>query len=459
MFKFPWQTKSVQTIEKKSGTTVPPYMTRAGLFEHFGSYDLSFFAINKYYKSCAPLADSVDTIAKDVAEIDPIVYDTKNDEYVEHDVLELLENPNTSQTYEDFMIELAATYLITDNAFLESIGNVSRPPLSIQTRSPMHSTLMPDNVGDLGKIIIHTNFLHNIYRAETINRKSRYYSDGDKEMWPILGFNPDKGGDKFYGTPKIRSLYYEIEQYIAAGQHNTSLLKNGARPGGVLTAKNETPLTEAQHAAAQNQIDEFYSGAGNAGRVMLMEWFEYKDMIVSNRDMDFKTLRDGARESIYLRYNIPLPMVFAGSMTYSNYETAQVGEYQNAVIPLLKYLLKQITLATMYRYNPKEPKRFIITIDETKIGALAPVRTKTIETLKNISVNTVNELRVSLGYDKIPEGDVILRPANEIPAMDGDTDTDIDTDDEDLKNQLLNAVNSKGERMLSDEEVSRMSRR
>ena len=449
MFKFPWQNKAVPAdTETRSGATVPPYFTRAGLFENAGCYDLSFFALLKYYKQCAPLADSVDTIANDAAEIDPIVWDTKENEPVEdHDVLALLEIPNTTQSYEDFMIELASMFLITQNTFLESVGNVKRPPLSIEMRSPVYSTLLADSVGDLGKILINTTFINDAYKAETVKRRARYYRGNDKEIWPILGFNPEKGSNKFYGTPRIQSLYYEIEQYIASGRHNTALLKNGARPGGVMTAKPEAPLTADQRQYAQDQLDIYYGGPDNTGRVMFAEWFEYKDMIVNNRDMDFKTLREGTRESIYLRFNIPLPMVTTGTMTFSNYETAQVAEYENAVVPLVKYLLKQITLATMYRYHPEDPGRYVITIDETKIGALGAVRTKTIETMSKIGVSKVNELRVAQGLEPLEgeEGEAIMIPANQIPLVDDEANMNDDAEGEELEKQLANAVNAKGE--------------
>ena len=448
MIRFPWSKKDVPApTEKKSGATIPPYMTRAGLFERVGCYDLSFYVLNKYYRACAPLADAIDTVALDVASMMPVVWDTVDEKYVDHPILELLKYPNTTQTYFDFMLELSSGYQIAQNSFLEAIGNPKRPPISIQTRAPMYSALLSDSVGDLGRIIINTPYISDTYMSKSVQRRTRYYNGNEKEMWPILGFNPDKGGDRFYGVPKIQSLYFDIEQYIASGRHNKALLDNGARPAGVMTSKNIEPLTDDQYRAAQDQLDEFYSGPDNAGRVMLAEWFEYKDMIVNNRDMDFQALRKDTKENIYLRYGIPLPAVSTGTMTFSNYETAQVAEYENAAIPLAKFLLGQITIGFMYRYNPEDWRRYIITVDETKIGALGAVRTKTIETMGKIGVSKVDELRVAQGLEEIggEEGEMILINSNQIPLMEDDANTDDDAEGEDLEKQLTNAVNAKGE--------------
>lgn len=444
---WPWSKKENLVVEQKSGATLPPYVTRAGLFEKAGYYDLSFYVLNRYYKTCAPLADAIDTIARDVASMRPVVWDKEDKVYIDdHDVLELLEYPNTMQTYFDFMLDLATGFQIAGNHFLEQVGNPNKPPLSIETRAPMYSNLQPNSYGELGTIAINTPFISDLYTLESHKRRSRYYNKSrDKEMWPILDYNPDKGSQNFYGMPKAQSLYYDIEQYIASGNHNKNLLENGARPSGVMTSKNVDPLTDEQFTRMQNQLDAYYAGTENAGRVMLAEWFEYKDMIVSNRDMDFKELRDGVKQMIYLRFGVPLPAVSVGTMTFSNYETSQVAEYDNTAIPLSKFLLGQITNAVMYRYEPESWKRYCITIDDTQVGALGAVRTKNIETMKKVGVNTVNELRTKLGYDEIENGDIILRPANEVPALDGEDNTDEEAEGEELQKQLDNAVNAKGE--------------
>lgn len=448
-FKLPWANKDIPAKTETKGFTIPPYMTLAGMLEDAGCYDLSFFILNKYYKMCAPLGDAVDTIAQGVSDIQPQMWDKKKKKFVDHPILELIEYPNTSQSREDFMKELSGVESINQNVFLEFIGRENKPPISMETRSPVHSTLMPNSVGDLGTILIRTTYINDMYKAKIIDKRTRYRNGNGKEIWPILGFNTDKGSNRFYGIPRIQSLYYDIEQYIMSGRHNAALLKNGARPSGVMTSKQPDPLTDDQYTRMQDQLNRYYAGPDNAGKVMLAEWFEYKSMIVSNRDMDFPELRAGVKEMIYLRYGIPLPLVTTGAMTFNNYGTSRVAEYQNAIIPQTKYLLSQIWNAVGYRYNPNDWRNYELTIDETKIDALETVKTESIKLRSQVGVNTINELRVALGDDEKPGLDDIYRPANEIPIMDGDdedTEPDEDETEEETEKRLRNAVNARGDR-------------
>lgn len=426
--KFPWfKTASKKTestnIETKSGGVIsPPYFTLAGAFEDSGYYNMAFSMLLLYYRLCAPLADSVDTIADGVSDIQPRLYDKVKREFIENDpVYELLMMPNSDQSFCDFITELSSFDSLCQNSFIEIVGNWNRPPVSMEIRSPAYATLQADRIGDIGRIDIRTNYIVDEYFPEIVERRKRYRTKNGKELWPVLGFNSDKGGSRLFGVPRIQSLYYEIEQYISSGRHNKSLLENGARPAGVFTSKQDTALTDDQWIRMQNEIAKYYGGAGNAGRPLFLEHFEYKNMIMSNRDMDWDKLRNDVKETIYNRYDIPLPVVSGDSMTYSNYSTAQVALYDSAIIPQAKRLFSQIWTAIGYRYK-KDWYRYDLALNTSDIDALSLVRMEELKIRKDIGVNTVNELRGKLGDGPIDNGDVILRPANDVPALENDTE-------------------------------------
>lgn len=440
-FKFPWFNKSQPVKETKStGTTAPPFSLAETLMSN-GYGDLSFHVINSYYKMCDPLSDVIDSIAQEVSRITPIVVDTKTKEPVDHDVLDLLSNPNTTQSQADFMFQTAGLYLLMGSVFNDMIGNVKRPPLSIDVVSPAYTNVQGDATGELGQVMVNTQYINDTYTSETVHGRNRFYTqDRDKEIWPSFRFNPERGSNRFYGVSKAQSLFYKIQQCIESGKHNTALLQNGARPGGIFTSHNEMPLTTDQIEAMQNQLDMYYAGSGNAGRPLMLEHFEYKETIVNNRDMDWQNLMRNTENGIYKRYDYPLPLVNTDSMTFSNYEGARVALYDNAILPVTDYLFCQLGLALFPRYGG-DWQRYKLTYDETKISALQARRTENIKTKKLIAVNTVNELRSDLGDDPYPGGNVILGPANQIPIL--ETDTDDDDDDDEKERQ--NAVDANGD--------------
>jgi len=382
------------------------------------NWDLSFAVLIQYFERCAPLADAIQRISEGFAELPIVVRKISTGELItKHEFLKLLQYPNDSMSQEDFLCQLASMYLITGNPFLQSLGPVTRPPASLDVLNPQYSRIEPNRLGDMSLIYMQSEFMNAVYKGDNVDGRLRFRASDDNEIWPVFSFNPRRGSRHFYGTPIPKPLYNDIEQYIYSGRHNKSLLKRGARPGGTFsTNDNQYPLTDAQFKRMQDQIDLYFVGAENAGRPMLFENVKYQENIVTNRDMDYKTLSLNTRTAIYRQYKIPLPSIEQGAQTYSNYETSTVAEYDKAILPVARFILGQLTSALMYRFE-SDWKDYELWYDETQIPELAPRRIDNIKTQKEIGVSTVNELRVGLGLKPVAGGDVILRPANEIPAL------------------------------------------
>ena len=418
-----WETEGKPEVKSLSG-----YDSLVGFLQQSpDNWDLSFYVLIQYYKRCAPFADAVDRISEAFSEMPIHVKDLRTNKFVPHPVLELLAYPNDSMSQEDFLKQFCGMFAITGNPFLEMLGSFRRPPLALDVLSPVSVNIEPDRVGDIGTIKFNTEFNLTQYTADIVQRRKRYRKGNDLEVWPAFAFNPDRGSRQFFGCPWAKALYYDIEQYISSGQHNKSLLQNGARPGGSFTTQFEEPLTDEQFKRLQDQIDVYYSGANNAGRPLLMEHAKYEEHIVNNRDMDYKTLSVNATSSIYRKFKIPLAMVLAESMTYNNYSTAQVAFYDNAVLPIANFLYGQLGNALLYRYGD-DWKRYQITYDMTEIPALKLRQHEDLKVKASIGANTVNELRAAMGDDPIPDGDVIPN-INTVTSTD-DNDSDDDNPDE-----------------------------
>lgn len=448
--KAPVQTSQIET-KSLTGSSF------AGFLQDTDNWDLSFAVLIQYFKRCAPFSDAVGTIADAFADISPVVKNKKTDEYIyDHPVLSLLEFPNNDMSGEDFRRHIASMYLITGNPFLKSIGDVKRPPLNIDVLNPTYANIEASRTGDIGRIRVNSEFESAVYLPESEQRRYRY-RHGDMELWPCWGFNPDRGSRNFFGTPIAKPLYYDIEQYISSGQHNKSLLQRGARPGGTFSTEGTVPLTDAQFKRMQEQIDMYYVGANNAGRPLLLENTKYQEHIVTNRDMDYKTMSENARNAIYRAFKIPLPTVDSGTMTFSNFSSAALVLYDKAILPLTKFLFRQFTIALMYRFE-KDWQNFEITYDPTSIPALEMRRMEIIKTKKQVAVHTVNELRRDFGDEPLPGGDVLLRPAAEIPALEDTTPpmTDKQKDKEETEKALRSAFGADGAPRFTEEQIDKL---
>ena len=430
MFKWPWTKKQPDTkLEQKStgggsGNT-PAYNSFLSFLQGGNNWDLSFIKLIEYYRCCEPFAESVDIIAEGFADITPILKDKRTGEVVEEpEFFDLLNYPNSEMSYKDFARHLSSMFSITGNPFIKLIGPETRPPVELDILSPQYATIFPDSVGFVGSIKVNSEFESSVYRGDKINGRYRYRANQDNELWRVFQFNPNRGTRRFWGVPMAQPCYNDIEQIIQLGIHNNSLLRNGARPSGILTTKdNEYPLSVEQFKRMQDQFDAYYSGAINAGRPLIAENMDWKDAIQSNRDMDYENLSGNARSSIYKRFRIPLPMTEQNRQTQNNYALSQLAVYDNAILPHADFLFEQIKNAILYRF--RDDWQYIeMTYDPEQIEALKIRQMEYIKDKSAIKVHTVNELRTDFGDEPLDNGDVLLRPSNEIPVLEEEAFTE-----------------------------------
>jgi HK97 family phage portal protein len=444
-----------KTIPEGGGGRASQRVSFVDFLNSSKDWDLSFRMQIDYYQQCAPFADAVDTISQAYAQIQPMVIDTVTDKFVDHPVLDLLAKPNSTQSKTDFFEYMCMLYLVTGNPFLQSLGNVQREPLSIDCFSPTMTELVANNMGLIGIINVMSEFINDTYTEKQVNGRTRFYSGDDRELWPIQRLNPKRHSSELYGCPKIKSLFYDIEQLILAGRHNTSLLKRGARPGGSITTRNDEAMTDEQFERLQDQLQAYYTGPDAAGRPIILENGEYKENIVNNRDMDYKTMKQDAKEAIYTRMDIPLPTVSTGTMTHSNFESGQVALYDAAVLPVTDKLYEHMTLALIPRYTGKwgDAKRYQLAYDTSKITAMQLKRTESILNKAKVRAHTINELRAEFGDGPTEGGDVLANP----PGVEGKPAI-LDTNKKAMYKALQSATTSTGEKRFTQEQIDRLTK-
>lgn len=408
-FSKPYQ--GVSQIQQKN---VSPFMSFVNYLAFNGWANLSAYQSMTYYMQVSPLYDAVDTIVTECANIRLYIFNSRKDVFEKHhQVLDLLQNPNTDMGRIEFFSQVIAYYLITGNTYWMTTGDPTKPPLEMFPVSPEYITLIPDERDGYTKTIFYNSNVHTLtFERKYIDGRFRFIDkEGKRTIYHVRKFNPLKGINNNYGLSPLTAIFYEIEQYIKSGIHNLSLLARGARPTGAFTTPES--LSDESYSRLQEQMERFLSGAENAGRPLLLEQdLKFQEMAVKNKDMDFEKLKEGLITQIHNSYKIPLALRSKESMSYNNLETARLMLYDFSVLPILNRILEELTSDLMYRYGDENIE---IAYNKDSITALQVRRNEELKITKELGVNSINEIRGMKGEKPASGGDDIYGSAASYP--------------------------------------------
>jgi HK97 family phage portal protein len=376
----------------------------------------------KYYMQVSVIYNAVDLISQSFAIIPPRIWDeaeqrflTNEDKDLDvYELLVLLEEPRFGTTYKEFAKQQVPNYLVTGDLFLVGKAiNDSRPLTELNIINSQNVTI--DEIDREGYATSYTaNYQEFSTQFQRDPKSGRFYNRNRMiELWHTQIFNPL---DKNRGLSPLNPLFYEIEQFIASAIHNGNLLKQGARPSGVLTLDPEVDLKDEAYQSLDKKIKEFYRGAENAGNVLILQnGKEFKELSVSNKDMDFSTLKETTVEQMYRNLKIPMSLVMTKSMTLDNFKLALPVLYNMAVLPLADILFEEMNLFLMHRYD--DTGRYVLTYNPRDIKAIQVEFNAEVDRQIKTGVLTFNEARQLL--DKLPlegeTGNQIFQPLNLVP--------------------------------------------
>lgn len=143
--------------------------------------------------------------------------------------------------------------------------------------------------------------------------------------------------DDHYGMAPLEAAQTSLDIHNASAQWNKALLDNAARPSGALVYSAGQNLTEEQFSRLKDELEANFSGAGNAGRPMVLEGgLDWKTIALTPRDMDFIEARHAAARDIALAFGVP-PMLLGlpGDNTYANLAEANRALWRQTLIPLV----------------------------------------------------------------------------------------------------------------------------
>lgn len=303
----------------------------------------------------------------------------------EHEILTLFAKPNPRQSRTSFIETAISHLLLSGNCYIQAVRDSQNNIMEMHILRPDRMNVIPGQ-----------NSLPIGYEYKVGNNKTFIpaNSEGFSDILHIKLFNPL---NDWYGQSPVSVAINAIKQHNAIAKQNISFLKNGGRPSGALVY-NST-LDGSQRQALRQDIKEAYEGGRNAGKILLLEGnFEWKEMGLSPKDLDFISGKELSSKEIALAFGVPSILIGATSdATFSNYKEARYNFWEETVIPLLNSLSGEFTNWFSYLF-PQYGATHTLTYDIDSIQALSKRRESEWNKINNASFLSVDEKREALGY-------------------------------------------------------------
>lgn len=132
--------------------------------------------------------------------------------------------------------------------------------------------------------------------------------------------------DIYRGLGPLGSVTIDVESARAAAEWNRNFFRNSALPGGLIEV--EKSLSDKEFKQMVSRWRESHKGVGNAHRVGILEQAKWKDRTVSQKDMEFVSLRGMSRDAI--REAWAYPSFLLGDMAEANRAGAYAAEFVEA---------------------------------------------------------------------------------------------------------------------------------
>ncbi len=300
-----------------------------------------------------------------------------------HIILDIFERPNARQSRISFLETAVSHLLLSGNCYIRAIRDEKNEIKELFLLRPDRVVVVPGEKSiPLG------------YEYHVGDHKIFFPTDenGFSDILHIKLFHPL---NDWYGQSPVSVAVNAIKQHNAIAKQNISFLQNGGRPSGALVYNSN--LGQAQRESLRQDIKEAYEGGRNAGKILLLEGdFEWKEMGLSPKDLDFISGKELSAKEIALAFGVPSILIGATSdATFSNYKEARYNFWEETVIPLLNTFSGELT--NWFRHLFKN-NTYTLTYDIDSIQALSKRRESEWNKINNASFLTMDEKREALGY-------------------------------------------------------------
>ncbi|MGL6349733.1 MAG: phage portal protein [Aeromonas sp.] len=338
------------------------------------------------YEQNAIVYACVSMIAKNAASVKLEVFDGQK-VLTNHPLLDFLAKPNPTQTWADFLKELITFHRVSGEAFVLRLPEKGKP-VELYNLDPRLVTIKS---GD-----------------KPIPQAYEYGTGTSKRVYPI---NPLTGESQVChiksvslaqgrrGLSPLSPAAIHVDMHTGGATWNNSMLRNGARPSGVIQLAGA--VAEDTIEKLKSHFQRVWQGASNRGSLpVLTGGAEFKPMSLSPTDMDFSTGMTEAAKNIALVYGVPLPLVTTEAATFSNMDAALERLWSDTVLPLLDEVIGALSDFVAPAYGP----RLKLTYNADSVPAMENKRARKFERMGKAvaaGILTVDEARAEIGFDPI----------------------------------------------------------
>jgi len=376
----------------------------------YASPMISSIEILRHFNTIAPVDIAVKKVSNSVASLPITLEELATGTHTELPQYELLRYPNNfnQKTLPDFLRDSTVFYALDGKVNWLCAGINTIRSIDILHPDLLHYMFDNDNTT---LTEIHYNGTNpQIYRLDLSD--GYYYNSTRTAFIHHVAQNSTLTRGKS-GRSDITALRQEITLYLFTASHNLSLLSNGCRPSGafILKAPNNMPATLSEEAfnRVKLQIQESYTGAGNAGRPLVLEGgLEWQEMGIKPKDMDFAAMRDMAEQKIYQGFGVPIQLIMDAKTTANNLQSFRLEFYENRVLPIADLFCAHLNKMLLQRANLHKKYQFKVNRDE--VDVLTPRRIEKQKALEASTVYTINEKRAKLKLPPIQDGNKIVDP-------------------------------------------------
>ena len=335
----------------------------------------------------------------------------------QHPILSLLQRPNPMQAGVEYFQAVYSYLLLSGNNY--SI----RSDVAGEVRELY--LLRPDRVRVKPSKTSTPEGYEYVINSKIIKTYDSNPMTGESEVKHMKLYNPL---DDYYGLSPLMAAAVDIDNHNAINKHNISLLNNGARPSGAIVFKPTSDrgmpiqLSDGQRQQLQDDLDVKFKGPANAGRPLLLEGdFDWREMGLSPKDMDFLQQRNMAAKDIALCFGVPSQLIgIPDSQTYSNVQEARLALYEETIMPLARRIQSDLN----EWLSPTYGDDIRIEYDFDAVPAMVERRRRIYENVTQAvreGIISRNEARERLGLEPITGGDDVYIAANLFPL--GTTET------------------------------------
>lgn len=326
-----------------------------------------------------------------------------------HPLLDLLANPTPTMAYSEWLTEMLVNRLLIGEQFCVASPEQGKP-VEMWPLNPVYMEVQPGR-GGIASAYIHKQG----------NSKKTYPVDPMTGHGPCFYSKLYNPSDYWRGQSPLMAAALAADTHNAGGRWNFNLLRNSAKPSGLVRFKGGYPSGESIQ-RMREYFKRSIQGADNAGDIpMLADDAEWVALSQTARDMDFSETMGNMAKQIASAYGVPLPLIDNDASTFNNLEQAKERLYTDTVIPMMNDFFGALSRWLFPMFNLQG---YELRLDLDSIPALEGLRQRMFDRAAQMyqaGILTIEESRMLIGYEEKPNGtlraDGFDLPADDVKAL------------------------------------------